>query len=1254
MAMQWTAAQQAAIEAPRPSGLSSQTLLVAAAAGSGKTAVLVERIVSRLRDSSSGLSVDELLVMTFTNAAAAEMRARIGVKLAEAYEDSADDMLREYLQQQQNLLPSAHISTFDAFCQWLVRNYYYYLELEPDLRVSSDGETLLMSEDVLDALLLEAYENNLCSIYELAEIFGDNGSDRKLKDLILKIYTFSLAQDNPSRWLDEIAQTYEVSATKSLSHNVWGKVLWQYQVEKVALLHKQCAEMEICLAELGEHKTWQKRLVLIRTVVDSLAAATTWDEMHRVVQGLTGDCYSNSYKPAAKDCDRSLEARCIQLGLQMADSLAEMTKGAFIFNEEEWQKLLHEQAPLVIGLVDLVRRFSERFLAYKLQEKVLDFSDYQHFSLALLTESIDPQGERVPSQLALELQKRFKEVMVDEYQDTNGVQEAIVKLISRKDNRFFVGDVKQSIYGFRLADPTLFMEKYASFSSAIDAVERRIDLSQNFRSHEAVLAGTNFIFRQLMVPFKTNIAPEEEKEDLTYADAEALYPGRVMDDVPDNWLGGTVTLHIVDGEEEEGAEEEDVTSQEKEIQYIIQEIKRIKDSGATIQDKDGAYRPAMYRDMVVLLRSTAGIADVMVTMFRQAGIPAYTEEKTGYFSAIEVQSMLALLTVIDNPEQDLPLATVLRSPLVGMNVDNIGRLRASGEGTLWSLLPAFAQMQQDERALRFVAQMEDWRTLSRRIGVGELIWRIYEDTGYLNYVSAMPNGTVRRANLAALYDRAKEYESSRFRGLFRFLRFIESIREAGKDLGIAKTVAESDDVVRIMTIHHSKGLEFPIVFLGNMTKRFNEMDLREDLIIHKKRGIGLKGYYPDLRVSYYSLPWLAVRLQKKEETLAEEQRLLYVAMTRAKDKLYLSGSCKDFAKLAKKASGVLRDGIALSKHSIMSAKSFMDWVLMALSRHKEAGAVIRSYAEMADENYDLPKEQGSSWTIEVEPMPQTTTVTKQMVDQSHLIHHVAALQPVGVGELAEKIKAHLTYNYGHEGAVVTPAKISVSEVKRRFMEREEMAETYRSYLERHTVCAATEKESEDNRSEANMIVHDEFSGVPSFLEEKRGLSATEKGTALHLLMQLLDLPVYTEDTIAKAIERLTLAGHFSEEERAGFDVPKVADFYRSDLGRRLLAATRVEREFSFSILLPAQRFYDGVDTEEKIFMQGVIDAAFLEKDEWVLLDYKTDRASDEYILKERYRIQLHLYKDALEQITGKRVKEMYLYSMHLGKSILID
>ena len=1293
MGVKWTPEQESAIIAPKDSSLDNQTLLVAAAAGSGKTAVLVERIITRLKDMDNPLSVQELMVVTFTKAAAQEMSARIGLALAKAMESTEDAAMQERLERQLNLLPSAHISTLHSFCQWVIRSYFYKLDINPTARIGNEAEMALLQQEVLADLLTKSYEEGLYNIYELADFFSDDKSDAGLTAKIMSLYNYAMSLANPDGWLRKALEPYKEAMTVNPSETLWGQYMWDQHVAVIDRIRERLERMEqILLDPVGPHK-WQNIYDNQLAALSMLSGAETWDDMGGACKH-TDTFIKDRFNKLGEEVDPSLQAEFKSLGSQNKEDLKGMQAAVFTVPESTLQEQFKAQYPIIEGLVELTIAFHQAYRDMKQEQGIMDFSDLEHLCLALLVEpgtEDDPQ----PSEVAKELQDTFKEIMVDEYQDTNGVQETIINLISRVDNRFYVGDVKQAIYSFRMADSSLFMEKYNTYGGT-DAVERRIDLAKNFRSHENILAATNFLFYQIMT---------EEAAELNYTEAESLIPGRIVEDAPEDWIGGDVELQLLDvskdtlsaseSDEDEGGDPE---NNERELDFIIQKIKEIHGAKKKVQNPDGTFRQIEWRDFAILRRSLAGWGTRAVEAMRQAGIPAVVNERDGYFEAQEIQLLLALLSIIDNPEQDLPMAAVLHSGLVGLDANELGALRLSGEGFLWSLMPAYAKEAQDERLLAFIDHMERWRTLSRRHGVTDLLWDIYESQDYVNYVGAMPNGLVRRANVLALYDRAKGYEASGFRGLFRFLRFVESLRDSNQDMPLANVVSEADNVVRLMTIHKSKGLEFPVVFLSGVQKGFNMMDLRSELLIDKNAGLGLKGYFPDIRVSFPTIPWFYVKDVKEAALKAEEQRILYVALTRARDKLIMTGHFKGFknakgklstlGELIKNAASV--EGQQLPTDIITQANTYLEWLVMGFARHLDGGNPLRVAIEYEGPTYfDLPDKK-CRIKVEIHDGSLYGDLDYKADIDETTINKIRELQAVNAVELPQEIEDRFNYSYPYSDATRRTAKISVSELKRRFQERELEAGTIDTLNEPIiTVDTGAKRavsdailgqaikidpkssvnveakninpaglpitEASDVTVSSDELANSVFGRKPQALQsEEDVLTGAQWGTLMHEAMQWLPLAQYTQASLTKELDALVTKGTFTEEERNLLSDTSLYKFFSSDLGKHLINAKRIEREMPFSMLFEGKRVYDTLEDGENLFLQGIIDTAFEEDGEWVLVDYKTDRVKSGEDLIKRYKIQMDLYKDALQRLTGMPVKACYIYSFRLHDAISID
>ena len=816
-------------------------------------------------------------------------------------------------------------------------------------------------------------------------------------------------------------------------------------------------------------------------------------------------------------------------------------------------------------------------------------------------------------------QNRFKYIMVDEYQDTNHAQYVLTALLAAgHENICVVGDDDQSIYRFRLADPTLFMDKYRTFSRDAEARQRCIDLGRNFRSVPLVLDAVNDVFSRVMTM---------DAAGMDYGEREKLYAGRTAPE-DSSWLGGPPEVDLVDT----SGDNEGLTAFEQEARFVASRIRELLESGKMAARKDGTLEPLSYRHIVILVRSMKNKADKLIEALQERGIPSYAEQRGGYFAAVEVQVMLALLRCIDNPEQDLPMAAVLRSPLVGLDETALAELRLMGDETLWQNLPAFSDSLDEADPLKediddFISHFEEWRTYSRRQGVAELIQRLYADTAYVDFVGAMPGGDLRQANLKALYDRAQQYEDAGFRGLFRYLQLIDKMMEDGLDLAPAKVVSEKEDVVRIMSIHQSKGLEFPVVIVADMGKEFNRKDLQEPILFHNELGIGLKQYDSTWRMFYPTLIWSGIEAKLRWEGTAEEERVLYVAMTRARDQLILIGhdskAADHWARWA--------DGLDPAQ-----GNSYFDWVMPTVAAY--FGNQVNAETIRAGAFW-----QGDRWQLHIVSSEAAPGLTEEVLAGE------PRLEALRRGDMTDTpipdwLDRQLSWQYAFPKAVTTAAKFSVSEVKRRYheLQSEELAEENGLALSPVTILPP-EHEAQNP-----------FDDLPPWLaDEGDGVSGAQRGTALHKAMQYITPAAdHTEGSLRRELATFVRRGIFSPEESSLIYVPVLASFWRSSLGRRMAASPELHREYPFTVLLAGGPLTE-IEGGERFLIQGIIDCLFREDDGWVLVDYKSDRLEQDDDFKERYAVQLALYKQAVEQITGIPVRETYIYSFHLQREIMM-
>lgn len=1187
-----------------------KNILVAAAAGSGKTSVLVERIIQHIV--SGSCDINEILVVTFTNAAAAEMRGRIASAITEKLSDAAKE-------RQLVLLNAASISTLHAFCQNLIRQNFHELGLDPKFRLAGEQETALLKLDVLEELFESAYDApDNDAFLRFADLYGSERGDEAAYDIILKLYEYSRSQPFPEQWLLSLPSRFESGG--DIVHSPWIGLLLQKARDELSSCRETALQLH-ALAQEQQCEPLAKTAESDITALDACLACDDWQALQEALAGISFARMSPSKKIPEELKDDFRRRR---------DEMKSIVKK---LRENYFEQPLDDAAadlPVLrsdaAALCRITLDFAAAFARAKAEKSLLDFSDLEHFALNLLAAPGSDSDNLIPTAAAAALQAKYKEIMVDEYQDTNGVQEAIIRLIASRTrpNCFFVGDVKQSIYKFRLAEPELFLHKYNTYPLDENCV--RIDLSQNFRSRREIIDAVNFIFSQIMTV---------KAAELPYGKAEVLRCGLEYPPAPHlHTLESPVELTVIDKKNmlSDGSGEDGFKA---EATFIVQRIKKLMDSRPLVYDKESrAYRPLKWRDIVVLTRTVKEKGQILSDAMRAAAIPVYSSDETGYFQAAEIRVMVSLLQIIDNPQQDIPLAAVLYSPIVNMTAEDLARIRLLSPKTpLYKALELAAggeyrlKKELVQKSASFLAALEKWRGYARCHSVPELIWKLLDETGYYDYSGGMKEGLVRQANLRALYDRAAAYEQTSFRGLFRFLRFIKRMKDIGSDLEAARSLGEGEDVVRIMSIHKSKGLEFPVVIIADAGKRFNLKDAQQEpVLMHKQLGLGLYACDTENHIRYQTLPRQAIAAQITHELKAEEMRTLYVAMTRAREKLIIVGSVSDAEKFAARCCSALpEEGRALPDHYIESANSYLDWLGAALARHAD-GSALRSGAESVRL---LPDE--SRWQAEIISSIDAPQPPEESSDARQMLQAVQKLRPLPPSGDAAWVDARLSWHYPHTEESVIPAKLSVTEIKRRFAEESAELDSSTAYIE------------------------DAAFRRPRFLQQSTSMTNTEFGTLMHTVMQHLDLHGdLTDKGILKQIEHMA-----DDEIISSVDIRKIyrkniRDFLYSPLGCRLRSAEHIDRELSFSRMMsiaeinrlsPAESAYP--DTGQSIFIQGTIDLLFQENGRLILIDYKTDRCSGEEA-RQRYAVQIELYAAAAYSIFNMPVAEKYIYMFHSG------
>ena len=1266
MGVSWTTEQQQVID------LRNRNILVSAAAGSGKTAVLVERIVKIITDKNHPVDIDHLLIVTFTNAAAAEMRERIGNAIEKALDEQPGN---EHLLRQLTLIHNAQITTIDSFCLYVVRNHFHEIDLEPNFRIGDEGELKLLREDVLGRVLEQNYEEPSEAFSDFVEGYASGRTDAALNEMILQLYEFSRSYPWPEKWLDSFVGAYRIETREELDRAEWLAPL----TENICFVLKDCEQLlkqALAITQQDDGPDmYEKAVQSDLEKYESLSKLTSFCELYGALSDIKYDRLASS-RGFEGDPDKLELVKSLRE--QAKDVVKKICKQYFFCSPEMMIEQLERTEPMLEEVVRLTKQFADEFAAAKRRKNLVDFHDVEHFALQIL---VDEETEKV-KKTAEEFRDTFEEIMIDEYQDSNEVQETLLRSISREErgenNIFMVGDVKQSIYRFRLARPELFMKKYDSYSLE-ESTTQRIDLHKNFRSREEVLTCTNDIFYKIMARSLGNVEYDAEA---------ALYPGASYpvsaDFIPE--------ILLADSNDELLEDTELTDKKTLEAKIVAEEIKHLMKTQQVTDKAAGTLRAAHYSDIVILLRSLSGWADSLVEVLNGNGIPAHTVSSTGYFSTVEVQTVLSMLRLLDNPRQDIPMAAVLRSPMAGLTDEELAVLRledgsvpfheavlelAEGlyeEDGQKEISDSEADSEADQKQgrnadektenhiettahrklLKFYKKYRQLRQLVPDTPIHELIEIILRETGYGHYVAAMPAGNRRTANLNMLLEKAAAYEKTSYKGLFHFVRYIDELQKYDVDFGEADMVGENEDVVRIMSIHKSKGLEFPIVIVSGMGKNFNKQDTRSKMVLHPELGIGLDYMDGKKRIKSPTIAKKAIAKQIDLENLGEELRVLYVALTRAKEKLILTGTLKDapeklefFRQQANLSKAADRPLSYLTREG---ASGYLDWILPAVLSYGDKYPVrIVEAAELVLDEVENQLEQNEDLTERIEEIEAADT------------------------QLVGQLKQRFSQRYPYQVDVLRKNKYSVSELKHRAMRERfeaEQEETVPAFLEEPvtpTIPLFIQREESVEQETAN-----------------RGAL---RGTAVHRVMECYDFA--SEKSVHEQMEAMEKEEKITADMRALVKEQIVADFVSSETGRRMALAQRggaLYREKPFvmgfteeelenygfgvgSNTDSCENIYEKTDSDQEkeeqkkvrheedlTLIQGIIDVFWIEKDGIVLLDYKTDRVQQAKELIDRYETQLKLYADVLERVFGARklkVKEILIYSFSLEKLITL-
>ena len=1173
-------------------------ILVAAAAGSGKTAVLVERIIQKIL--TQYVVIDKLLVVTFTKAGASEMRERI---LDAIYKKIAEEPDNFNLQRQINLLSKSSICTIHSFCLDIIRNNFFEINLSSNFRIGNDQEIVLLKQEVLEEVFEKRYEAENEEFLKLVETYTGYKGDEDLKNLVLRIYEFSQSSAFPEDWITEKVEMFnpDKKVDEDFAKSIWGEILLKDLKEEI-LDGKNT--LKAILNKMNRYSEMLKFTSVISEDISKL------DRLENAINESWNKAFEESLIfgferwPVDKNVTMPLKDEARDLRKKVSEKINKALGKILLYNSEDAYNDVFAMYNTLKALKNVVLEFSNEFAQRKNESNIIDFNDIEHFALKLLIKK-DENGNYIKTETAEKYSNKFEEVAVDEYQDSNQVQELILSSVSNGKNMFMVGDIKQSIYKFRKACPKLFADKYNKYSLDNNGNEYglKIQLFKNFRSRKNILDVTNLVFDQIM---------SKELGDIDYTEEEYLNLGASYEET----VLGNSEIHIIDlnddiDEEDEVIEEaKTIEKEELESKFVAQKIKELIKSEVKVFDKKQGYRNIKYKDIVILLRSTKN-ANIYEKEFLKNDIPVYSDSQSEFLETFEIRIVMNLLKILDNPLNDISLVSILRSPIFGFTDNEIIEIRLLNreDKFYYTLLEAKEKLENEtlkNKVINCLELIEKWKRKSEYVPLSELLWEIYVETGFYNYVALMSNGILRQANLKILFERVKDYEKTSFKGLFNFIRFMEKVKSGNSDFSQAKVIGENEDVVRIMSIHKSKGLEFPVVFLCNSAKRINLQDLNGDILLHDDIGIGPEYINYERKIEYSTAAKNAIKIRLKEENISEEMRILYVALTRAREKLFVIGARSKEEKELDKKKELLEVYSSQKINPILLKKyiTYLDWF------------------ELVKLNYEINNEKKiDDFSLEIH---NSNKFKVENIEEEKNIE-LNFKKYDNYDEIIEK----LNWKYDKEFESTLPIKTAVSTVKKMKVEE---AENFEALFNKDLGLS-------------------EF--VPEFLSEEK-VSGAKRGTITHLVLQKIDLKKeYTEVELKAFIEYLKSKNFLSEEDAKLVNVSQILSFLNSNFGKEIRNAIEINKEKPFCLKIKAKEILEEAKDEE-ILIQGIIDLYFInEVGEIILVDYKTDFVNNESELVNKYKVQLELYKRALEEAIGKKVKNVYIYSLYLGKEIKV-
>lgn len=1197
--MEWTKEQKKIIE------LKNSNILVSAAAGSGKTAVLVERIINFVINENE--DIDKFLIVTFTNAAANGMKQKIQKSLVKSIQTGEEN--RSHLKKQLNLLNKANISTIHAFCIDVVRKNFHIIGIDPNFRIGDPNEIDILLQESLEEVLERAYTEKSENFVKLVEGFTKNRGDSELCELIKDMYHFILSFPDPLAWLKKSVDILNV-VHDELESSLWMKAVR----ENVSMLLEGAIESLKQAKELSEESDGP--LPYVDALIEDLYNVENLSNLlnnnfekfihsvHCINHPRLGQLRGKNKENCSEE--KQLEAKSLRDEYKkLIDSIKKLIPNKTL---KDFAEDINYMYFPMIALYDIVADLNETFKMKKIEKAIVDFSDVEHYALEILKNK----------EIGDTYRKKYNYIFIDEYQDSNGLQETLIEQIKRSNNLFMVGDVKQSIYRFRLADPSLFIKKYMMYQKneeKSEALNVRVDLMKNFRSRKEILDGTNYLFKKIM---------SEKIGEIEYTEESFLNSGTEFNISDENYI----ELDIIDKNTEDDEDLDDdiktMKTAEIEAKFAVQKIKElIKQQTYIPQSKE--FRKIEYKDIVILMRSVSNWSEIFEEIFEEEGIPFYFDGGAGYFETIEIKIIINLLKIIDNIRQDIPLLSVLRSPIGKFTTEELIKIRIMSPNLNYiEAVYAYKNKGNDylsDKLRHFIETVESWKKKSRYMHLNDFIWEILMETGYYYFSGVLPKGNIRQANLRLLTDKAYDFEKTSMRGLFNFLRYIEKLSVSSGNVSTAKTLGENDNVVRLMSVHKSKGLEFPIVLMCGLNKKFNRVDIAKNILRHKTYGIAPKYINPDERIYKETFPRLALKNVVKVENLSEEMRVLYVAMTRAVDKLILIGTVN------KIESKVKRWKKGATKYNIYVSETFMDWICSSLYNHKDFKEIKQLFGDN-DCKFEI-NHLSSKWKVNRLTLADINYKDSEKInDRIKITNEISEFKNKVNSLHNEEIHERLNWKYIYAKSVNVPSKLSVTDLKM----------------------------LKGNEFEYVQFKIPLLKDIPAFKEDKVEFTKAEIGTIVHFVMQHIDLNRdLSYDNIQNQINEMIKKKLLTEKEAYVVEVKKIAQFFNTDIGRRMKISSTVKREVPFVIKKQADEIINSLDKNDMILIQGIIDCYFYEGKEVVIIDYKTDDIAQMGLksIKEKYKPQILSYKEAVEKITNRKVKSCYLYLFDIDEEIEI-